>query len=153
MSTLTVDPALTLGLVVTDLVRRTELWQPHVRFTAGRRHAVRIAAADTYEAWLLTFRPGQSTGWHDHGGSAGAFAVVDGALRERVHTDRGTTERLQLPGAITAFDRAYVHDVAALYVPTVSIHVASPALTTMGYYDLRAGQLALRAQKSTVEDW
>jgi quercetin dioxygenase-like cupin family protein len=153
MSALTVDPALTLGLVVTDLVRRTDLWQPHVRFTGARRHAVRIAAADTYEAWLLTFRPDQTTGWHDHGGSAGAFTVVEGALRERVLGDRGMTERLQLPGQVTTFDAAYVHELAALYVPTVSIHVASPALTSMASYDLRDGELALRSHKSTVEDW
>jgi quercetin dioxygenase-like cupin family protein len=153
MSALTVDPALTLGLVVTDLVRRTDLWQPRVRFTAGRRHAVRIAAADTYEAWLLTFRPGQSTGWHDHGGSGGAFIVMEGELRERVFGEDCVRERLVLPGRVTTFDAACVHDLAALHVPAVAIYVATPALTRMARYDVRDGQLAIRSHKSTIEDW
>jgi quercetin dioxygenase-like cupin family protein len=153
MSALTVDPALTLGLVVTDLVRRTDVWQPHVRFSAARRHYVRIAATDTYEAWLLTFLPGQSTGWHDHGGSAGAFTVVEGALRERVFTDRGVTERLLLSGEVRSFETDCIHDLATVHAPTVSLHVAAPALHTMTRYDVRGGQLAVRSQESAVEDW
>ena len=37
---------------------------------------------DDYEAWLLTWLPGQSTGLHDHGGSAGAFTVLSGVVEE-----------------------------------------------------------------------
>ncbi len=33
--------------------------------------------------WLLSWLPGQRTGFHDHGSSGGAFTVVQGCLRER----------------------------------------------------------------------
>jgi quercetin dioxygenase-like cupin family protein len=153
MPALTVDPALTLGLVVTDLVRRTDVWQPHVRFTAAHRHYVRIAGTDTYEAWLLTFLPGQSTGWHDHDGSAGAFTVVAGTLRERVFTDRGVDERLLIPGHVRPFETDHIHDLGAVHEPTVSIHIAAPALHSLTRYDVRAGALTIRSHESAVEDW
>ena len=44
--------------------------------------AAALAAVDS--RWLLSWLPGQGTGLHDHGGSAGAFAVVRGTLHERV---------------------------------------------------------------------
>ena len=34
--------------------------------------------------WLLSWLPDQGTPLHDHGTSAGAFAVVDGTLTERI---------------------------------------------------------------------
>ena len=36
------------------------------------------------EIWLLSWVPGQGTALHDHGLSAGAFAVAQGTLIERV---------------------------------------------------------------------
>jgi rhodanese-related sulfurtransferase len=32
--------------------------------------------SDTHEVWAISRMPGQGTGFHDHGGSAGAFAVL-----------------------------------------------------------------------------
>ena len=49
---------------------------PTVATTGG------CVADEHHEAWLLTWLPGQGTDWHDHGGSAGAFVVVQGALVE-----------------------------------------------------------------------
>ncbi len=34
------------------------------------------------EAWLIGWPPGAETGWHDHGGSCGAFATAAGELVE-----------------------------------------------------------------------
>jgi len=34
------------------------------------------------EAWVIGWPPGAETGWHDHGGSIGAFATAAGALHE-----------------------------------------------------------------------
>ena len=52
------------------------------RFDPVARWYARLAITDDHEAWLLSWLPGQSTDLHDHGGSAGAFAVVSGTLTE-----------------------------------------------------------------------
>lgn len=44
------------------------------------------------EAWVIGWPPGAETGWHDHGGSIGAFATASGLLRE-------TSLAVPLPGA------------------------------------------------------
>ena len=54
-----------------------------ITFDPWSRHYVRLATQSGLEAWLLTWLPGQGTEWHDHGGSAGAFLTVRGALTER----------------------------------------------------------------------
>jgi len=63
-----------------QLADRTDLWRPHVRFAHESRWSVRVAVTSDYEAWLLTWLPGQGTHWHDHGGSGGAFVVLQGTL-------------------------------------------------------------------------
>ncbi len=47
-------------------------WLGQVRFDPARRWYCRLVLADRYEVWLLTWLPGQQTGLHDHGRSAGA---------------------------------------------------------------------------------
>src|SRR4051812_39826506 len=42
------------------------------------------ADLDRAQVWLLSWLPDQGTPLHDHGPSAGAFAVVRGVLAERV---------------------------------------------------------------------
>ena len=55
----------------------------------------RLLVAEEYDVWLIHWPPGASLGLHDHGGSAGAFCVVSGELRERAHhADGATTDRV-----------------------------------------------------------
>jgi len=71
-----------LSRIAAELVDKPSLWWPHVRYKRSARFYTRVSAGDTFEAWLLTWLPGQSTGLHDHGGSSGAFVVVKGVLTE-----------------------------------------------------------------------
>ncbi|WP_250638187.1 hypothetical protein [Rhodococcus sp. WB1] len=57
-------------------------WMPIVRFDEQQRWYTRLAVADNHEVWLLSWLPGQRTEIHDHGDSAGAFAVAQGVLTE-----------------------------------------------------------------------
>ncbi|MFJ4964516.1 Cysteine dioxygenase [Streptomyces sp. ADI96-02] len=81
-----------------------------------------------YEVWLLSWVPGQGSGRHDHGRSAGVLTVLDGELTE--HTASGT--RTLGPGAQRVFAPGYVHEVVNDSLePAVSLHVYYPGLTEM----------------------
>jgi predicted metal-dependent enzyme (double-stranded beta helix superfamily) len=121
-----------------QLARRADLWRPHVQFAQHTRHSVRVAVTEAYEAWLLTWLPGQSTGLHDHGGSAGAFTVLEGEVDEaalappRRHAPAALVHRTLVAGRVRAFGDGYVHDVINTgRRPAVSLHVYAPALDTM----------------------
>jgi hypothetical protein len=59
--------------IAIDLAKQRLLWEPLVSYDPADRYYVRLAREPEFEAWLLTWLPGQGTDWHDHGGSAGAF--------------------------------------------------------------------------------
>ncbi|HEY3734587.1 MAG TPA: hypothetical protein VGL63_11790 [Streptosporangiaceae bacterium] len=50
-------------------------WRGLVRYDPARRWYHRLEITNEYEVWLLSWQPGQGTGFHDHGGSAGAFTA------------------------------------------------------------------------------
>ena len=57
-------------------------WLSRVRLNPEGRWYERIHLDEAHEVWVISWLPGQGTGFHDHGGSAGAFAVVWGTLLE-----------------------------------------------------------------------
>ncbi|MGK5530016.1 cysteine dioxygenase [Streptomyces sp. URMC 129] len=114
-------------------------WRPHVRFTRPDRWYRRLEHTVHFEVWLLTWLPGQGTEIHDHGGSSGAFTVVDGALTERAFPApgrRGTVpvRRLDI-GGLRSFGPRYIHEVRNEGpLPAVSVHVYGPALSSQSFY-------------------
>ena len=70
-----------------EVVRRVAAspaeWLTRVRLNPVGRWYERIHLDDSHEVWVISWLPGQATGFHDHGGSAGAFTVVLGTLMER----------------------------------------------------------------------
>jgi len=106
--------------------------------------------------WLISWLPGQSTGFHDHGGSAGAFGVVWGALDECVmpRGDSRAAVSKVASGDVRAFGPRYVHDVrnSATGSVAVSLHAYSPPLSAMTRYDLTPGGLVVAATEGE-EDW
>jgi predicted metal-dependent enzyme (double-stranded beta helix superfamily) len=134
----------TLADVALDLAAGT-LWVPHARVDASRRHHARLLVTDDYEAWLLGWAPGQHVGVHDHGDAAGALIVVDGELFEELPRARRSSRRLATGGA-SLVPPGHLHDVGNRSVSAaLSIHVYSPPLSTMTFYD-RAGQAAVRTE-------
>lgn len=103
-------------------------WAPLVRYDATSRWYHRLRTGPGYEVWLLSWLPGQGSGPHDHGRSAGVLTVVQGELTE--HTaGGGHTLR---PGARRIFAPGYAHEVVNdAMEPAVSIHVYYPGLTEM----------------------
>lgn len=147
-----VAPAATAALIrpaqLSELARRVAdepgSWLGLVRYDRHRRWYRRLVLAEEYEIWLLSWLPGQRTGFHDHGTSAGAFTVTRGALRERAAPDERPepSARNVLPGTVRSFGAGYVHDVRNdSAAPAVSIHAYSPPLSTMRRYSVVSGSL------------
>jgi len=144
-----------LGQIAGAAAARPERWSGLVRFDAGRRWFRRLALADDHEVWLLSWLPGQSTGFHDHGAAAGAFAVALGQVRERTVAGQGRVrERTVARGGIRSFGSQYVHDVASASAgPGITVHAYSPPLTAMRRYELTGSGLVHIATEHAERDW
>jgi len=150
-----------LAHAVRRLAYRPGAWRNAVRFDAAERTYTRIPLPreNGYEAWLLTWLPGQGTGLHDHSGSAGAFIVVDGALTEDTaeqDTEGRTTlhSRVLHSGDVRPFGRDHVHEVRnESDLPAVSIHVYSPTLSAMNRYALENDRLVTLSHDVAGVDW
>lgn len=145
-----------LAAEVRRLTATPAQWVTRVRLDPEGRWYERIAADGEYEVWLISWLPGQSTGFHDHGGSAGAFGVVWGTLDECV-LPRAATRTLVnqvSAGEVRAFGPRYVHDVrnSAVGSVAVSVHAYSPPLSMMTRYNLTPAGLAVAGTEG-ASDW
>lgn len=161
--------ALRTSVDLADTARRLAwqrtIWQGLVDFDPVTRYYARLLADRDHEAWLLTWLPGQGTPWHDHGGSAGSFVVLQGALTEEVAGYRNAVElgdvrRVEGPGVLLSpgdqrtFGTRHLHRVTnAGSDPAVSLHVYSPRLTAMTNYTAVDGLLEVDARAEAGVDW
>jgi len=142
-----------LARIVSSAVQHPDQWLRLVRYDPVSRWYTRLDQTDEYEIWLLSWLPGQQTGFHDHGSSAGAFAVTLGSLSERgVRAGRPqASARSIAPGVVRAFGPSYLHDVRNDGPdPAVSIHAYSPPLSSMRRFEVSSdGRLrALTEERS-----
>jgi predicted metal-dependent enzyme (double-stranded beta helix superfamily) len=117
----------------------------------GRRRQWRLMArTPDFDAWLIAWPRGGKADLHDHGHSTGAVSVVSGALVEstprRDDAGRLSLVRRELAaGATVGFGAGHVHDVTNVSDrPALSLHVYSPALTSMTFYEVAGGELVVR---------
>jgi Cysteine dioxygenase type I len=138
-----------LRVLAEELAGRPELWRGLVRHDAEERFYARLHRDHHVEAWLLTWITAQETGLHDHDVSSGAVCVVDGKLSElrMVLGSPDLDETVYEPGEGFEFDASRIHDVRhAGTEPAVSLHIYSPPLWRMGYYETGVdGRLARRS--------
>jgi len=134
-----------LAAIASGLAGAPDLWRRRVRHDPEHRTHSLLLATPVYDVWLLGWSPGQGIPMHDHGGSAGAIAVAEGRLVE-VHaegdgdTDATLATRVLEPGGTVTFGRRHRHGVSNLHDgPATSIHVYSPPLALMTYYDGEGG--------------
>lgn len=127
--------------------------EPHVAFSDGRRHYVSLYRDSHVDVWLLCWTPQNDTGWHDHDISAGAVAVLRGALTEHnlavaddaVHTDVHA-------GQAFGFGPDHIHRLTGRDPGSVSVHAYSPPLWRMGQYTLGPGGLLRRRTVSYADE-
>lgn len=124
-------------------------WMDKVRLRAERRWYERLYQGPDHDIWAISWLPGQSTGFHDHGASSGAFVVATGILEEH-RPDEGV--RVIYPGKPRAFGADYTHDVRNVSLaPAISIHAYSPPLSEMNEYDLDGSRLVPRERAETLD--
>jgi rhodanese-related sulfurtransferase/mannose-6-phosphate isomerase-like protein (cupin superfamily) len=137
---------------LTDIVRKAAAsneWIGRVRLGQDRRWYERLHHEHDYDLWVISWMPGQSTGFHDHGASSGAYVVVMGRLEEL--RSNAQTHKVRM-GETVAFDDKFAHDVRnTSETLAVSIHAYSPPLTEMNHYDLNAGKFVLRDEPRVNE--
>lgn len=128
-------PAFLRGIA--EGLARSPLWHGLASPTSDERSAVRVVQTDCYEAWVLGWLPGHGVELHDHGPSDAAFTVVEGSLVEiTVGTDGALERREHATGATSEVPAGRLHDVLNLgQGPATSIHVYSPSLTSMTFFD------------------
>ncbi len=128
---------------------------PYVEYDSNERWHQRLYRDRRVDVWLISWLPTQGTQLHDHGGSSGAFTVLDGELTEAVHQP-GSGELSELrraAGDSVGFGRHYVHDVRNLSDrPAVSVHAYSAPLTTMNFYDVESDGSLSRLLTLDTED-
>jgi hypothetical protein len=132
------------------------------------RSWVRLEGPMGSEAWLIGWPPGSETGWHDHGGSRGAFVTARGELSELslglpIPTDgwrslelaEGVDRRRTLTvGRGRSFGPHHVHQVVnpSEEEVAVSVHCYYPPLPMQRRY-ARTGDVLRLALVETPEEW
>ena len=99
----------------------------------------RVHLGPHFDIWLIRWGSASSTALHDHGGSAGAFVVVEGRLVEYMPNPAGSGRRLRRD--LRSLDSrpmspSHIHTVVnEAQTPATSVHVYSPPLVLMQHYD------------------
>jgi hypothetical protein len=128
----------TLERITGALAARPELFEDLLVDDEVNRWWLQLWVTESYEVRLLTWEREQSSDWHDHGGSSGAWTVTQGALYETYRAEDfvSVRDRHYVAGDSSSFDPEHVHDV--IYEagkPAVSIHAYSPPLSGLTIYD------------------
>jgi predicted metal-dependent enzyme (double-stranded beta helix superfamily) len=145
-----------LAKIVSETAAAEHSWRPIVQFTEGTRWFRRLALAAEYEVWLLSWLPGQRTGFHDHGEANGAFAVAQGELQEALAAPgrRHVRHRMAAASSVTSFGARHLHEVSNVAAaPAISVHAYSPPLTAMRRYEMRESGLVHVGTERAEINW
>jgi predicted metal-dependent enzyme (double-stranded beta helix superfamily) len=137
-----------------ELAEQPQLWRGHVRHSRDERIYTELYRDHHLDVWLICWTGIQDTGLHDHDVSGGAVQVVEGALEEdRLRLGAGIDTTRYTAGQSFRFDASRIHDVrnADGHV-SVSLHLYSPPLWRMGYYDVAEDGRIARRSASYAEE-
>jgi predicted metal-dependent enzyme (double-stranded beta helix superfamily) len=129
-----------------EIATRADMWEPLVHSDADHRRYELVYEDDRMDAWILSWMPGQGTGFHDHYISGVGLCVASGCVREDLMVYGGKHQSRRL----RAGDRrqggpGYIHRVSHDDgEPAVTVHVYSPRLDWVGQYRLAEDGLVRR---------
>jgi len=118
------------------IAARPELWEPLVRVDEQQRRYELLYEDDRMDAWVLSWMPGQGTGFHDHYISGVGVCVASGGVREdqMVYGAEHLARHLR-PGDSRQGGPGYIHRVRHDEgAPAVTVHAYSPRLDWVGQY-------------------
>jgi len=130
--------ARTLVRITDAVAARADLFEDLLVDDEVNRWWFQLRVTESYEVRLLTWEREQSSDWHDHGGSSGAFTVTAGALYEayRAEDHFSVRDHHYVAGDNGSFGPEHVHDmIYEAGKPDVSIHAYSPPLSGLTVYD------------------
>ncbi len=117
-----------------------------------------FARTEACDAWLIAWPVGGAIQLHDHGESSGAIVVVSGTLQEnRIRTNvagarESSRQALVAGGAPASFSRHEIHDVTnAGPAAALSLHVYSPRLTAMTFYEMLGDSLVVLRREEVAD--
>jgi predicted metal-dependent enzyme (double-stranded beta helix superfamily) len=139
-----------LDTLVQAIVAHPELWQPLTMQATDRRRYRLLYEDDRIDVWVLSWMPGQGTGFHDHEISGVGLAVAQGMIVERQMLLPSGATRLELRvGDTRQGPPGYIHSVAwGEGAPAVSIHAYSPPLMKVGQYKVNEDGILWRSSES-----
>jgi len=122
--------------LVRRLADRPDLWQPLVVVDRDQRRYELLYEDERVDIWVLSWMPGQHTGFHDHDRSGVGLVCVRGELDERNLAVGAEAEAVRMsPGTSRSGAGGYIHAVAhRAGEPAISIHAYSPPLVAVGQY-------------------
>ena len=127
-----------LESIAREIAAHRDLWEPFVRADPDRRRYELLYEDERMDAWVLSWMPGQATGYHDHYISGVGICVAAGKVREDLLVYGGEDVALRLDAGDSRHGRpGYIHRVRHEDGrPAVTIHVYSPRLDWVGQYRL-----------------
>lgn len=125
-----------LEQLVRKIADKPELWEPLVVVDPYRRRYRLLYEDDRIDIWVLSWMPGQATGFHDHDLSGVGLIGVQGEVVERqMLLPSGATDVVMTPGVSRQGPPGYIHSVHhGSGTPAVTIHAYSPTLIRVGQY-------------------
>ncbi len=127
-----------LEKTASEIAGRAEIWEPLIHSDPDRRRYELVYEDDRMDAWVLSWMPGQGTGFHDHYISGVGLCVAAGCVREDLMVYGGEPQSLDLgAGDTRQGGPGYIHRVThESGLPAVTVHVYSPRLDWVGQYRL-----------------
>ena len=102
-----------LETLVTRIAARPDLWQPLVVVDRERRRYELLYDDDQVDIWVLSWMPGQKTGFHDHDRSNVALICAQGELDEGSLALGTRAEPVRMtPGVSRTGPGGYIHAVS-----------------------------------------
>src|SRR6478736_6990574 len=113
-----------LETLVNRIAARPDLLQPLIVVDRERRRYELLYDDDQVDIWVLSWMPGQKTGFHDHDRSSVALICAQGELDEGSLALGASAEPVRMaPGVVRTGPGGYIHSVAHVGgEPAVSIH-------------------------------
>ena len=154
LGTAIVDGDVDLQRQARSIAASPSLWLPFARFEEPR-FRLKLPTGPHFEAWLLTWPPGQTTGVHDHGGSLGCFTVLEASVWETLLDEHGVAhETRQDVGELRSFGADVIHEVRNVATAAaITLHLYRPHLTRMTHNVNEDGQLRPRETWIAGKDW